>query len=640
MKNIIKLTASVGIYLVTAALALPAFAQTTYSEAPMLAALVSSGSLPPVEQRLPENPMVVTPLESVGEYGGTLRSVLRGGEDTAWLIKTALYDNLLRWNFEYTEALPNLAESWEVSPDGKSYTFHLREGVKWSDGEPFTTEDIAFWWEMFADDEINPGKDAFFTVGGSLATFTVVDETTFRFDFAGPNGLFLQRLASGEMSAPTGFAKHAVSKFHPAYNPEADALAKERGFENAKLYLQNLMQGARMKISDPAFPVLNAWKLTTAYDANTTVLVAERNAYYWKVDTEGRQLPYIDSITYETGTDVESLLLKAASGAVDVLSRHINTLDNKAVLSDAAAQGNFSIFSMRKPHANTWQLNFNQTSPNDAKREIFANKDFRIAMSHAINRQEIIDTIYFGLTEPMQVAVPPGSAYYNERLATQYLEYDPDKASAMLDAIGLDKRGADGYRLMPNGEPFLLTVEVFATMKEWSSVLEMVAQYWDQVGVRVKLDILDRALVQAHIDANEYDATVLWPEGGDGAELKTFPLMFVPISIHSGMGVGWYYRFIGDSRGDAWEYSDGVRKAVDAYKAMLGEADRVKQDALVQDMLNAAADNFYAIGIAKPLEGYGIVSNRVQNFPKSGIWDSFNWPAPAAIGFEQLWLKG
>lgn len=621
------------------ATAMPATAQTSFSEAPGLTALVEDGLLPPVEERLPEDPMVVTPYDSIGEYGGSLRTVLLGSEDDPWLTKTAFYDNLVRWNFAYTDVLPNLAESWEVSPDGKSFTFTLREGVRWSDGVPFTTEDIAFWWEMFADDEINPGKDPFFTVGGSLAEFAVIDEQTFRFDFAVPNGLFLQRLASGEVSGPTGFAKHAVSKYHPAYNPDADALAQELGFESANLYLQALMTGAGMKFMEPLFPVINAWKLTTAYDAGTTVLVAERNPYYWKVDPEGNQLPYIDSITYEIGTDTASLLLKAASGGVDVLSRHINTLENKAVLIDAQDQGNYSLYSMRKPHSNVWVVNFNLTSPDDRKREIFRNKDFRIAMSHAINRPEIIETIYFGLTEPMQVAVPPGSQYYHEQLATQYLEYDVDKANALLDSVGLDQRDAEGYRLGPDGERFQISVETMVLKTEWVAVLELVAQYWDAVGIRVELDILDRSLVQAHIDANEYEAIVLWPEGGDGAELKTLPLLFVPVSIHSGMGPGWYYRYIGDPRGDEWEYSEGIAKALDAYEQMLVTPDVVKQNEYLDKMLQAAADNFYAIGIAAPLEGYGIISNRVQNFPKEGIWDSFQWPSPSAIGFAQLWIK-
>ncbi len=617
-----------------------AFAQAAYKEAPSLAAKVAAGTLPPLSERLPKSPVVVTPREKVGKYGGTLRTVLRGGEDRVWLIRTAFYDNLLRWDLEYTKPLPNLAESWTVSPDGKSFTFKLREGVRWSDGKPFTTADIAFWWELFSDPDVNPGKDSFFTVGGKLAELKVIDDQTFRFDFAAPNGLFPQRLASGEMGNPTAFAKHAVSKYHPKYNPEADALAKQKGFNTGKLYLRTLMTGLQVKMLNPDFPVLNAWKLTSPYNAQATVLTAERNPYYWKVDSEGQQLPYVDQVTYETGTDVESLLLKAKAGNIDLLSRHINTIDNKSVLIDAAKAGKFGFYELTSPNANTWVVSLNQTSPDKVKRELFRNKDFRIALSHAIDRQAIIDTVYFGVTKPMQVAVPPSSPFYNEQLARQYTEYDVAKANALLDKLGLTKRDADGFRLGPNGEPLQIAVEVFATQKEWAAVLELVAGYWNKVGIRTKLEILDRSLVQAHIDANEYDAAVLWPEGGGGQELKMFPIMFAPISIHSGFGPGWYFRYLGDPRGKDWEPIEGVEKSMALYKELLATAEPAKQDELLKKLVQQAADNFYQIGIAEPIDGYGIVSDKVRNLPKKGMWDSFNWPQPGASGLEQLWIEG
>jgi peptide/nickel transport system substrate-binding protein len=617
----------------------PSFGQMTYSEPPSLAAMVAAGKLPPVKDRLPPAPVVITPRDSIGRYGGTLMTVLRGGEDRVWLIRTAFYDNLLRWDFEYTKPLPNLAESWEVSPDATSYTFKLRKGVRWSDGEPFTSADVAFWWELFSDDEINPGKDAFFTVGGKLATFTVIDDLTFRFDFAAPNGMFAQRLASGEMGNPTAFAKHAVSRYHPKYNPEADALAKKQGFDTGKRYLQTLMVGLQVKLLNPEFPVLNAWKLTSAYNAQATVLTAERNPFYWKVDSKGQQLPYIDAIRYETGTDVESLVLKAKTGSIDLLSRHINTIDNKSVLLDGQQNGKYRFYTLISPNANTWVLSFNQTTPDKTKREIFRNKDFRIAMSHAIDRQEIIDTVYFGATKPMQVAVPPSSPFYNEQLARQYLAFDVKTANALLDKVGLNKRDGEGFRLDPNGNPFQVTVEVFTTMKEWTAVLELVARYWNNVGIRTKLEILDRSLVQAHIDANQYEAIVLWPEGGGGQELKMFPILLLPISIHSGFGPGWYFHYLGDPRGADWEPTEGVKRSMDIYHKMLATPDTDKQDQLLRDMVQTAADNFYQIGIAEPIDGYGIVTNRVQNLPLVGMWDSFNWPQPGASGLEQLWLK-
>lgn len=616
-----------------------ALAQQSYTEAPSLAAQVAAGTLPPVAERLPPQPIVIEP-RSVGEYGGNLRTVLRGGDDYAWLSRTIFYDNLVRWNESYTDIEPNLAASWEVSDDATVYTIKLQEGVRWSDGEPFTSEDIAFWWELFTNDTVNPGKDNFFTANGELAKFEVIDDITFRFTFASPKGRFLQRLANPDLINFVSFAKHAASKYHPDYNPDADKLAKALGYDTGLAYLQTLFPGNRSKVLTSELPVLTAWKLTTAYDANSTVLTAERNPYYFKVDSQGQQLPYIDSITYEIGTDVESLLLKAQSRGLDLLSRHINTIDNKSVLFDGQEQGDYSLFNLTSVNANTWALAFNLTNPDDVKREIFNNKDFRIAMSHAIDRQEIIDTVYFGVTTPAQVSVPAAFPdFYNEQLATQYIEFDTEKANELLDSIGLDKRDAEGFRLDPAGQQLMVSVETLATSREWIDVLEMVAADWAAVGVRTKLDILDRSLVQAHIDANEYDAVVLWPEGGGGQELKALPRWFAPVSIHSGFGPGWFYNYLGDPRGDSWTPPENVQNSIDLYREMLATAEPAKQDELVRAYVQQAADNFFAIGIAAPIDGYGIVANRVQNVPLTGMFDSYEWPQPAPAKIETFWIK-
>ncbi|ODT82231.1 MAG: hypothetical protein ABS76_08210 [Pelagibacterium sp. SCN 64-44] len=638
MTNHTKLLALASASALVLSLASASLAQE-YNQAPSLDAKVEAGTLPPVEERLPPNPMVIEPT-TIGQYGGNLRTVLRGGSDFGWLMKTAFYDNLVRWNFDFTDVEPNVAESWEVNEDATVYTIKLREGLRWSDGVPFSSEDVAFWWELFSNDTVNPGKDSFFTVGGSLAQFEIIDDLTFRFTFAAPNGLFMQRFANPSVTPIVSMPKHAASKYHPDYNPEADNLAKALGYDSGLAYLQALFPEIRSRVLTAEFPVLSAWKLTSAYDANSTVLTAERNPYYFKVDPEGNQLPYIDTITYEIGTDVESLLLKAQSRGLDLLSRHINTIDNKSVLYDGQEQGDYTLFNLTSVFANTWAFAFNLTTPDDLKRELFNNKDFRIAMSHAIDRQEIIDTVYFGLTNPAQPAVAPGFPnYYNEQLAKQFTEFDTETANRLLDELGLDGRDADGYRLGPDGNQFLLTVETINTNKEWTDVLEMVAADWNAIGIRTKLDFLDRSLLQAHIDANEYESIVLWPEGGGGMEIKLMPRWFVGVNPHSGFGPGWYYNYLGDPRGDDWTPPENVQRSYDLYRSMLATADTAEQDEYVKQFLQQAADNFFAIGIAEPLDGYGIVSNRVHNLPLEGMFDSFEYPQPAPAKLETLWLN-
>ena len=135
-----------------------------YKESPLLADLVKAGKLPPVEQRLPANPLVVKPVDKVGKYGGTWRTALRGGQDDAWTTRIIGYDYLVRWDREWTTVIPYVAESWTSTPDATEYTFKLRKGMKWSDGKPFTADDIVFW----VTDILN-NKDLTAAVGGSWA---------------------------------------------------------------------------------------------------------------------------------------------------------------------------------------------------------------------------------------------------------------------------------------------------------------------------------------------------------------------------------------------------------------------------------------------------------------------------------------
>lgn len=611
-----------------------------FKEAPSLAALSKQGSLPPVEKRLPENPLVVKPYSSVGKYGGTLRTALRGGNDTPWLQRTIAYDSLVTWDAAYKSPQPDIAESFEVSEDARTYTFKLRKGLRWSDGHPFTADDVLFWSELYNDPNVTPAKDQGIAPGGKAPIVTKLDDLTVRFSYEQPNGLLLVNLCLPQGFGPTSFAKHVVSKYYKRYNPEADTLAKTLGFDNSTSLLRFLMNttDAGIKKSGPVFPTMNAWRLTDAYRAESKLLTAERNPFYFKVDSEGNQLPYIDKVTFETGSDVESLVLRVLQGQIDVLSRHVNTNDNVSVLTDGQSKGKYQFYKLTSTNANTFAMSLNQTNKDESKRKLFTDKNFRIGLSEAINRQEIIDTVFFGLGTPMQVAVPETSPFYNKQLATQYTAYDLAQAGAALDKAGLSARDGEGYRQMPDGKKLTVSVATINTAKEWIAVLELVRGYWQKVGIRTDLQIMDRSLLQSRIDANDYDGIVLWPEGGSGAELKIVPRWFLPLLIHSGFGPGWFFNVLGDPRGADWPLPENVKVGIDAFREMQRTASIEAQDALVRKYIQQAADNFYAIGISSPIDGYGIVGNRVKNMPLEGMWDSYAWPQPAPF-MHQLWLS-
>jgi peptide/nickel transport system substrate-binding protein len=198
-------------------------------QAPMLDELVASGALPPLEERLPANPLVIEPVEAVGTYGGTWRSALRGGRDNAWIARTVAYDGLVRYNRAWDEIIPNLAESWEVSEDSRTYTFKLREGLKWNNGTPFTSADIAFAVELFS--EPTYGGGTFIKNPQNPVSVEVIDDTTFSLVFENPNGVIMDELASVNGLTLVSLNKEYCSQFYPAYNDNAEADARAAGFE-------------------------------------------------------------------------------------------------------------------------------------------------------------------------------------------------------------------------------------------------------------------------------------------------------------------------------------------------------------------------------------------------------------------------
>nr|MDQ3398911.1 ABC transporter substrate-binding protein [Deinococcota bacterium] len=529
--------------LLLALLASAAFAQSGYGEAPQLQERVAAGELPPVEERLPENPLVVPVLERTGDYGGEWRTALSGGGDHIWLQRTLGYENLVRVTPDLTEVIPNIAESFEASDDATEFTFHLREGMKWSDGQPFSADDIMFWYEdVLLNDELTTVPPAWLVSGDEdeLVVVEKLDDDTVVFRFAAPNGLFLQRLARGTGAGITEFPRHYFEQFHIAYNPEGiDALIAEADANDwVGLFQQRggMSSGAGEYWQAGTVPTLHAWVPANPYGTGTRV-VAERNPYYFKVDPEGNQLPYLDRVVFNLVDDVEVMLLRALSGEIDMHGRHFNTLTNRAILFDNQERGDYHFFAMVPDIMNTTVLFLNLTHKDPVKREIFSNKDFRIGLSHAINREEIIDLIYIGQGEPYQAAPRPESPFYHERLAKQYTDYNPELANEHLDRA-FPERDSSGYRLGPDGQRISFVIEATAApYGEIPDVLELVIGYWREVGIDAQLRMIDRSLLETRRAANEHDVTV-WA-GGGGVEVILNPFWYLPISSASSYAQAW-----------------------------------------------------------------------------------------------------
>lgn len=594
---------------------------TTAGEAPMLAAMVEEGTLPPREERLPDNPLVVPTVDRIGTYGGTWRSLLISGQYIAWMDRQQHYDALVRYDPEWTEVIPDLAESYDINDDGAEYIFHLRSGIKWSDGEPFSADDIVFWYEaVLMNEELTPVKPTLLLSDGELPAVEAIDENTVAFRYNTPHGLLLRYLAGGAGDELVAKPRHYLEEFHKEFNPDRiNDLVNEAGFDD---WVQFFLDRADWSIN-PDLPVLSAWVVETPLLEGGSHIVAKRNPFYWKTDSEGNQLPYIDEIDYEVMTSLETALLKAQNGEFDMLDRHINTLQNKPVLAQTREPGNYEFFDMPSDLVNGATITLNMTQPNPVKREIYGNKDFRIGLSHAINRQEIIDTVYRGQGEPWQMSPREESGYYNEQLAKQYIEYDVDLANEHLDRAGYTERDGDGFRLGPDGNR--ITINLEAT-DQWDSpvlpdVAEMVATYWREVGVHSNPKNQSSSLLAARAEANEQDAMVDVDFGGINILMDPRAVFPHHGTEHFLPWIQWYES--GGSDGE--EPPEHVRRQMELYDRVRVTLDEEEQHRLMTEVVEIAAENFMLMGVVKPADGYGIVRNNVFNVPEwmydsTGAW--------------------
>ncbi len=614
-------------------------AALAFEEAPMLQEKVKAGELPPVDERLPMNPLVLEVVEQTGEYGGTIRRAILGGGDQHNMVRTIGSDNIVRWDREWTEVRPNIAESWEVSEDASSFTFKLREGMRWSDGEPFTADDIVFWYEdVFLDTRLTPNKDSTFVGPDGPVEVRKIDDVTVEFDFRTPNGLFIQNLAYGFGYHPAAFPKHYLSQFHEKYNPDVQSLVDAEPAAADWIQLFNLKAGPMdtpLFWQNPDRPTLHAWHLTNAY-GSTDRIVAERNPFYWKVDEAGQQLPYVDRITYDQVEDVETILLKAFNGEIDYMLRHLGRPANKAALTDNMDRGKYGFFDVGDLPANIMILMLNLNHKDPVKRQVINDKNFRVGLSHAVNRQEIIDLLYFGSGTPAQVAPREGSELYKEWYAKQFTEYDPDLANEFLDKAGLNERDSEGFRLGPNGERFtlvFLVADVFGL--QYPDAMELIQGYAADVGLDIQVRATDRSrLIDLHT-SNEQDA-YLWNCSGGQADAYTTPICYVPIVSNS---VSWAREWaawgVDSNRGE--EPPEAVKEIFAAYDEVKAASGPDELRERMQHVLDLSMEQFFTIGLVQNDPVFGIARANVRNVPNPlPIAGQLWFPAPytAQIYFE------
>ena len=536
----------------------------------------------------------------------------------------------MRWDIDFIKVLPGVAQAWEVNADATQFVFHLRPGMKWSDGHPFTADDV-----VFAIEEVCKNPDIYRTpppplvVANHTGTAEKIDDATVRFSFAAPYALFLETLATPLAQHPTLFPKHYASRFMAKYNPNATADAKAAGVPDWPTLFRNKLGDIEVpaRWSNPEKPVLDPWVIVEPYSGGATRVLAQRNPYFWQVDTAGNQLPYIDTLNLGIAQDVESLMLDVIAGKIDMQDRHIDTLQNKPTLSQNMAKGNYRLIEEVPDSSQQCQIYFNMTHKDPKMRALFGNKAFRQALSLGIDRQEVIDLVYLGQSQPYQAGPRPEHPWYHEKLARQFTEHDPDKAGAMLDALGLNKKTGDGFRLRPDGTKLFFAVDVIPTLNpDLVDVLELVKRHWAAIGVDMKVNTMERALYYTRGDNIDYDVEV-WPGAGGIAPMLDPRDYFAQHTQGSRYAIPWALWYVSNAR-DGEEPPESQKRRMKLFDDARGTADLDKRGAIMKQIFDLAADAFETVGVCLAVNSYGVVTNRLHNVPQKEP-NSWSYPHPA-----------
>lgn len=615
-------------------------------EAPVLRELVEEGILPPVQERVGPEPVVLEGVEGTGQYGGTWVYYIANESQLIQIYPHRLsYAFLVRWSHYGYPIVPHIARDWHVNEDSTEFTFYLRKGIRWSDGHPFTADDILFWYEHeVLDPEIMTQTPEILRVKGEVGTVEKIDDHTVRFKFPIPNGLFLERMASFPGWEICDRPAHYLERFHPTIGDQ-ELIASV--MEEAKLQRPRQVYFHVRNITNPECPSMRPWIIRTA--KNNLPMTYVRNPYYYAVDPEGRQLPYMDRIYFDAKTN-EMLAVDAMQGSITLQTSGVEVSQYSLLMANKERAGTeIKHWMMGERSIFLIQPNQNRrVEPGDTeaqnKHDLLCEKKFRQALSLALNRENIIKAEYNGLAEPAQDAPPPDSPFYEEKLYKAFIEYDPGRANELLDELGLTQRDAEGYRTFADGTRMQFFLNVAGRVG--GGAAQAVTDYWSDIGVRVTPRERSSNLFRVETDARMHDLNV-WSGNGEFMPLLE-PRMFVPSSTYSDWARGyalWYLRggLYGDPEADEpgsiEPPEDSIyRRTMEVYdetKTTLGLENQVE---IFRENLLLAADNLWTISISNAPPRIVPIKKTVRNVPDRAVY-SWDFISPGNTGIETYYFS-
>lgn len=585
------------------------------NQAPAFEAAVAAGDLPALEERLPmrDDIVVVQPRDSVGTYGGTLRYNATNPQSFGNIGFSSWDANLAGFTTNWEIVYPDVARDIVMADDNMSATITLRRGMKWSDGAPVTADDVMFFFENISAHPDLPPLPGRLVVGGEPTKAEKIDDFRVKFSFALPNPAFILSVARAEAGFPLA-PRHYLENWHIDVNPNAEQLATDEGFSSWVDAFVSHMNGQTGDFQvDTNLPTLKPWTLREVDQFGNQYY--DRNPYYWKVDTAGNQLPYLDEMVRMLIADPEVVKLNTQGGQLDFADKF--TAEDLPVLKAGEETGDYTTMLFAADQGAVIKYQFNITVADDGLREIFNDVRFRQAMSLAVNRAEINEALFFGLGVPRQWGVSSKSPFYEDWMGQHFAAYDVDQANALLDEMGLEK-GSDGVRMRPDGEP--LRVILYDAINR-VKISELMAEYWTAVGVQTQVNTVTRETFQQAVIAGQVEASVWFADVVSEKDMYTRPIWFrPPYGLDTNpVGGGLEWR--------KWQLTSGAEgvEPPAEFKAQQDlvtqwQASRIESEeyyALGKELVGNTVRQMLHIGTVGEMPVIYIRSNKLKNFPGS-----------------------
>ncbi|QDG78381.1 ABC transporter substrate-binding protein [Labrenzia sp. PHM005] len=586
-------------------------------------------NLPPVAERVPSEPLVVD-LEAkgrtIGKHGGSLNTLIGRAKDVR-LINVWGYARLMGYN-DKLELVPDLLESVEVE-DGRIFTLHTREGHKWSDGHPFGAEDFRYYFEdVVTNEKLTPsGLPPFLLADGKGPKFEVIDETSVRFTWDAPNPLFLPHLAKARPPFIYRPA-HYLKQYHEKYG-DPDFIASEAAKVKARSWAplhgkKDEMYSAR----NVDLPTLQPW--VRSNDNSDLRFILERNPYYHRIDSTGQQLPYIDEVIM-TVADGKLIPAKTQAGESNLQARNLSFSDI-TVLKKGEKLNDYVTALWSNAKGSEMSILPNLTVKDPVWRKLMRDTRFRHALSIGIDRNLLNRVLFFGLGTPGNDTVLSMSPLYLPEYTRKWAEYDPEKANALLDEIGLTERNGKGIRLMPDGRPLEIIVETSGESETQSDALELIAENWKDIGVKLFAKPSQRDNLRERAITGDLVMSVWWGMDNGIPTADMDPEELAPVQSESLTWHAWGDHY--ETKGSGGEPMDWApaKRLMELYEAWLVSKTPDERTAIWQEMLQIHADETIRIGLVSGVR-QPVVVKGVKNVPLEGI---YGWDPGAHYGIHRM----